>query len=511
MINTVLSFSIQQIDLFAAAVKADSNIVLQAVAGSGKTTTIKEACNRMKQANPSLKIRFVAFNKAIVEEIKAKVPAELAEVGTMHSFCYSAWRQVAKGVKVDAYAKSKQVADVIFAQLSDSEVRNLKSFVEKLIQQAKNAGVGILFNFDDTSKYQELVSKFDLDMEIGENPWQAGSQADVDQGIELAKQGVKLHAKLGYEIIDFTDMLWLPLLHNVKFWQVDRLLVDEAQDLNALQMLAAKKMMKPSARAIFVGDSNQAIYGFTGADSNSLETIKQQFGCIEMPLTVTYRCPKSVVNVARQWVNHITAADTSPEGIVSSLDYSEMMGQAFTADDAIVCRKTAPLVEAAYSLIAKGVACHVEGREIGQGLIALVNKWKKVRTIQQLLVKLNDYRDKQIQALQMKGRELAADALSDRVETICIIAEQLSLDSSVKELTDKIQSIFADNAANLTLTTIHKSKGREYDRVFWLGKESYQPSKFARQQWQLDQEYNLMYVAATRAKEQLIFVSAKPE
>jgi superfamily I DNA/RNA helicase len=68
-----------------------------------------------------------------------------------------------------------------------------------------------------------------------------------------------------------------------------------------------------------------------------------------------------------------------------------------------------------------------------------------------------------------------------------------------------VDSLFGDNVTGLlVLSTIHKAKGREWERVFWLDRIGTCPSKWARQAWQQDQEKNLMYVAATRAKSELI-------
>jgi superfamily I DNA/RNA helicase len=58
----------------------------------------------------------------------------------------------------------------------------------------------------------------------------------------------------------------------------------------------------------------------------------------------------------------------------------------------------------------------------------------------------------------------------------------------------------------LTLSSIHKSKGREWRRVFWLGMAAFQPSKYARKDWQIVQERNLQYVAGTRAMAELVHV-----
>ena len=70
--------------------------------------------------------------------------------------------------------------------------------------------------------------------------------------------------------------------------------------------------------------------------------------------------------------------------------------------------------------------------------------------------------------------------------------------------------MFEDSSGNkvksLTLTTSHRAKGREWNRIFWYGKNKYNPSSFARQDWQVIQEDNLQYVTGTRAKTTLVIV-----
>jgi superfamily I DNA/RNA helicase len=181
------------------------------------------------------------------------------------------------------------------------------------------------------------------------------------------------------------------------------------------------------------------------------------------------------------------------------------------ATDAILCRNTKPLVEAAYALIKRGVACHVEGREIGAGLIKLVSRWK-VKTLPALRTKLEDHATKQCAKLIAKGKETQAANLMDRIETVYVIMDSQPPMSTVEELRDRIRRMFKDgedeDKPTLTLATVHKSKGREWDRVFVLGRNAYMPSPFARQEWQQQQERNLIYVAYTRAKSELVLVSA---
>ena len=111
-----------------------------------------------------------------------------------------------------------------------------------------------------------------------------------------------------------------------------------------------------------------------------------------------------------------------------------------------------------------------------------------------------------------KGHEYKAESVSDRVACVLTIAATMHDDDSVSMLADRINSMFGDTPAGsiprvITLSTIHKSKGREWPNVYWYGSDQYQPSKYARQNWQMEQERNLMYVAATRAQESLIIVN----
>jgi len=71
-----------------------------------------------------------------------------------------------------------------------------------------------------------------------------------------------------------------------------------------------------------------------------------------------------------------------------------------------------------------------------------------------------------------------------------------------------IGGIFSDDTRGIVLSTIHKSKGLENDRVFFLLPELL-PSRFATMDWQLEQEENLRYVAITRAKKELVYVHTR--
>ena len=178
------------------------------------------------------------------------------------------------------------------------------------------------------------------------------------------------------------------------------------------------------------------------------------------------------------------------------------------AHDAVLCRQTAPLIKLAYTLIARKVGCRVLGRDIGAGLVSLVKR-AKARNLDSLQAKLEAYRDRETAKFTAKGEEQKADALNDRVESVFTVIESLDENSrTIPALIAAIEGLFSDANGCLLLSTVHKAKGREWDTVAILRPEL-MPSKWARQDWQMVQEENLMYVAYTRAKSRLIFIETE--
>jgi superfamily I DNA/RNA helicase len=226
-----------------------------------------------------------------------------------------------------------------------------------------------------------------------------------------------------------------------------------------------------------------------------------------LPLTVTWRCPKTVVAEAQKIVPDIQAAEGAIDGTVTA--QAELPVE-LEKTDAILCRNVAPLVETAYGLIRRGVACKVEGRDIGSGLLKLVDRWRRITGIGAFLDKLEDYRNREIQKALAKGKEGKVNEITDRCATLAVICEAVRAkgDQSLDGVRAFINDLFADNVTGvLTLCTYHKSKGREWLRVFLFQHAARCPSKWAKQAWELQQESNLAYVAITRAQRDLIYVA----
>lgn len=506
---STMTWSDKQIAVFQWAMTGVGNAVIEAVAGAGKTTTLIELIRRFKAMNVASTVAICAYNKKMGDELAAKTKGiEGVSAGTLHSFGFKAILRSSNKKPVVDGNKIRTIVD----HMVEGEYERFKqcsSFVVKLVGLAKEVGVGFFNAVDDKSVWQNIIDHHDLSVE---NEFEHLYDELIDMAITVLKV-----SNANREVIDFADMILHTLIHNARVLQYDVVLVDEAQDTNPTRRALAAKMLRPGGRLVAVGDPRQAIFGFTGADNDSLDQIKTDFDATTLLLTVSYRCAKSVVAHARKWVSHIESAPDAPEGEVINGKYQELLDGKFelTNEDAILCRKTAPLVDLAFTLIRRGTACRIEGRDIGQQLVNLVRKYK-VRTLAQLRHRIREYRDREVQKALSKGIETKADQINDRVDTLFTLIDRAAeLKYEVDGLVNMIYEMFGDSDKSakklLTLSTIHKAKGIEWNRVFLLGRAQFQPSKFAIKAWQKEQETNLIYVAITRAKTTLVEIDEVPQ
>jgi DNA helicase II / ATP-dependent DNA helicase PcrA len=499
----VISWSPQQLAFLTWAKSGSGSCVLEAVAGAGKSTTLVEAA-RLIPGQVALR----AYNKSAGEELKAKLAKagldwKKAQAGTVHSFGFKAYSKQRPNVKVDGN-KVRTLVDVMVptGQAPGTVAHPLAVYgpdIINLVSLAKQLALGIVQPANNDQVWYDMAEHFDVfDEEGGSAP-----KAEV---IAMAQQ-VLARSTADLDTIDFDDMIYMPLYHRCRFWQFDVIMVDEAQDTNAARRALVRAMLKKGGRVIAVGDRHQAIYGFTGADADSLDLITRDFNCIQMPLTVTYRCPKAVVAFSQQWVSHIQAAETAPEGLVSQSTMEAFLARKdLTGEAAVLSRVTKPLVALAFTLIRKRIPCRIEGRDVANKLTKMIQRWN-VKTLDALEGKLEVYLAKETTKLLAKKQETKLAEVEDVVETIRVIIDQCRAEGklTIADAVAYVESMFSDNVKDmLVLSTIHKAKGREWRRVFWLDRAGTCPNKWARQAWQQGQEVNLMYVAATRAKEELV-------
>lgn len=302
---------------------------------------------------------------------------------------------------------------------------------------------------------------------------------------------------------DFMDMIYVPVTDSsIRFKKYDYVFCDESQDFSICQQQFIKSCLNRKGRLITVGDPRQAIYGFAGADSESYDKLSKINGqAIRLPLSVSYRCPISVVKEAQKIVPEILYAPDAPDGIVKDGSLTEI-----NYGDWILCRNLKPLVQTYMWLLKNKIKSKIRGKEIGEGILGLINK-TGTKTMSGLFSMLEKERDSLLLRLEKRGVRKPSlhpkmEILQQKIEVIEYLSEEVN---SVLELKNLISNIFSDDIKGILLSTIHKAKGLENDRIFFLLPELI-PSKYATQPWQYEQEENLKYVAITRSKNELIYV-----
>jgi superfamily I DNA/RNA helicase len=201
----------------------------------------------------------------------------------------------------------------------------------------------------------------------------------------------------------------------------------------------------------------------------------------------------------------ITASPTAPDGIVTHLPL--YVATDFCPGDAILCRNTAPLITFAFGLINRGVGVTVLGRDIGENLVKTVESTKS-SDLGELQQKLASAKTSELTRAEKRGaRGAALAAIEDK---FACLAEFLRNATSVENVLSRIRSLFeppSNRNSLLTLSTIHKAKGLEWEHVFVLDFHLI-PSRYAEAAWELSQERHLQYVAVTRAKTKLTYIKS---
>jgi superfamily I DNA/RNA helicase len=485
---TLSKFQQAVIDWVTAHIDSAGALIVEAVAGSGKTFTIVKAAQLIPQAHKAV---FLAFNKSIATELGNKLPGHV-ESKTLNALGWALCRyRLGKHITIER----NKTFDLI-DKLLPEESREVRSELLNIIGKAKAHGLvpkGMRIpsgTYEATDeRWDTLMDKYDVD------PNGCGSATFITWANILLKAGLEEQ-----NVFDFDDQLYMPVALDLPAWGYDWVIIDEAQDVSHVQRTLLRKFLKRGGRLIAVGDSHQAIYGFRGADSDSLKNIGRVFKAETLPLSISYRCPVKVVEIAQSFVPHIEASDSAEDGEV--LNPTSWDIESFSNDDLVVCRNTAPLIELAYKCIGEGRKVHVMGREIGKGLINVIKKagGKRSKTIEELRPKLDKWQQRMVKKAEKNEAKIAA--IQDKVDCINVMAAGLD---TIAELVKAIEDIFSDSAQGTTLATVHKAKGLEAPRVFILNPDL-MPSRWATQEWQQEQERNLQYVAVTRALETLVYL-----
>jgi superfamily I DNA/RNA helicase len=495
------TWSPMQEEVFRDVSGGAGHTVVRARAGSGKTTTILEA---LRHVGRGLTVLFVAFNKSIATELERRAPAGV-EVRTMHAYglrqCSRRWGKV----RIDSNRAEGLVRAVVGYRPETAELR-------KMLVKAVSLSKGSLARTADD--VDALCDAFGIDVEQDGLGSREEFVADVLRVLEWCKDPfiqaqpksarqneVWVTFRSNEAAIDFDDMVWLPVVNDVRCWQFDRVFVDETQDLNAAQIALALRACKPQGRILAVGDDKQGIYRFRGADSQALDNVVRELRARVLPLSITYRCAKSIVAVANTVVPDLEAAPGAPDGIVREVGEKEMIRDA-REGDFILSRTNAPLVRLCLALLRDGRKANIQGKDIGVQLASFVRK-SKCKTIEALRDYTEKWCEREVARMFKKDQATDTSAVEDRAATILVLAEQCS---SVAELLGNIEKLFSDSdpTGKIILSTTHKAKGLEREKVWVLADTYMRRGRGDREPAQ--EEKNLWYVAVTRAKLELVLV-----
>jgi superfamily I DNA/RNA helicase len=483
---------------FDFVVNGKGNCNLIAVAGSGKSTTCIRA---LPLIDPTKTVKMLSFGNRIVKDLRGKV-IELEEemgrkfpnvfVSTFHSVGFSALRYYFKRKGINGEKNEHKLRNILRTVLSDEEQFLYTKFVVDLVKYAKGGGLGIPGVAEASAEnFMEIVEHHDMMLE--------SKDAKMDRALHLAKALLAKSIKVCRDegVYDFDDMIYMPLYLDLNLWKEDIIITDEAQDMNRVRRVMVARMMKNTSRAFFVGDPKQAIFGFTGATNDAMEIIKKEFRCIDLMLNVSYRCPQAIVPKVKSLVPYFEVYEGNRHGDEFDIKFEDLMEIA-AERDAVLCRNVAPMVSLAFKLIGKGRPCHVLGSEIGKGLITLIKRME-AQNLEQLKGLVENWRDREVEALLLKEKEDKAAAVADKAECIFVLIDNLpETMRTIDGLIARVEALFQDEDNTLCLSSIHKAKGREWENVVIYCPDR-MPSPWARKPWMREQESNLEYVAYTRA------------
>lgn len=507
--DKIVEASQYQEAIFENIEKGVGNMLINASAGSAKTTTLVKCIDVIP---PKKKTLFVAFNKAIVNEIKIKIGNRKdCVITTFHSLGYSILRENLRFLtdSNDGYALNEFKYKTYIKENIDQLCINgeTKTLGKKRIQYLRN--IEDLCDFSrsnlafTTKEIKRIADKY---------------------GIELIRDEVFVCNKVllwGKEHIgeiDYSDMVWLPCVLSLKTKKnkFDFILVDEAQDTTIAQSKLVEICTKRGTRVAMCGDQYQMINVWCGADEEAIETFARKSQAKEFNLPISYRCPKKVVELAREYSPNIMAKEDAIEGEVNY----DVSIDAPKSGDMVLCRTTAPLVALHLHYLKINKPSFLKGsEEIGKTYLKYI-KYTMSNTIDKNMLSQNGMFSELYKILigrvenarrvykLVDGDEYTHEAVLELYDVIQGLSALSYGLTTTDELVERIRTIFngEESENSIQLSTIHKAKGLESDNVYIL-LPSLMPLKKAKKDWEIKTENNLIYVAITRPKKTLNYIT----
>lgn len=494
--------SLYQEKIFEFITKETGNAVINAKAGSGKTTTLVEAMKLIPQKE---RVLFVAFNKSIEEELRLRLKDyENVDIRTYHGLGYSILRtSLGKNgiTRINEHKYTSFINNNIFSLIPDcfklnkDDIRTVKTNLKQLVDFSR-------FNLAESrEEIKEISEKYGISPILNE----------IDVVPSILEWGGNNTTE-----IDYTDMIWLCVERNIRTrkYKYDYIFIDEAQDSSIMQQELIKKCHKRGTRFIAIGDEFQCINAFAGADQDAFKKLQNESNTKILNLPITYRCPKSIVDFTKK----VTGVNMeTPDNAINGEINFNVNPYTPKNNDMVLCRNTAHLVKLYMKYNRINKKSYLKGRNIGESLKTVL--WQVDNNyLSQDMMTDGVFPRLYERLFDMINKEIAISGIDyedvvntrnimdfiDTIKALEVLSEGLVWRD---DLISKIETIFTDNdKEGICLSTIHKAKGLESDNVFILC-PSLMPSKFAKKEWEKVSEENLIYVAMTRAKKTLNYIS----
>lgn len=572
---SIITYTKEQKEIFSFVEFSTGHGIIDAVAGSGKTTTIIDSA---KFIDKNKKILFCAFNKSIKDEISKKFKKQnLSNVvtSTIHGLGFSIIKEydflrnpVINDKKYDLILKellekNKEIIKIFQFLLRNIEFRRIEGFTKKicnnLIELNNKYRLTLCLNDRESiekmnehysivlgEKYKDEIEELEKRLLITDEKKDPKEFSEIKNKIiylqkkeeEEFQEDFKyyilaLHILLkegnllteNKKIIDFNDMLYIPFKYKLNTKkQYDFLFIDECQDLSRSQLAIVLKCVKPGGRMLSVGDPSQSIYGFTGADIEAFNRIKNIPNTRSLKLLKCFRCPDNILVLARQYRDDIKAFDETRVGIIQKISDKEVLSY-LQEGDLVISRAKKPIQELIYELLLKDYYLKVHQDEIKEFIYSLKNLFKKNEINNSIFLKgfiaENSFQKKSVinrntffikKRLGKDCKPIILDEeirfLNNKIEFIIQLILKYKEITNLNLLFQKIEKLISGQKGkehSISLSTIHRAKGLENNRVFILSYDKL-PGK-GKKDWETIQERNIHYVALTRAKDALFLVS----
>ena len=437
----------------------DSNeptVLVNAVAGSGKTATLMHLATKYNKGI------YLAFNKAIVKDVVPKLPLGW-QCKTFNAFGLGMIKKHYPYAKVD------------FQKYSD--LAKFNPSAAALVSKHMNMNGNVSY-----TSWKETCDRFKI------------AHKFIDESKEILAIG-----KANTNVISGDDMLQYPIDNGWKSEEYEIVLIDECQDLNPQQI--AFLTCLPTKRIVFVGDMNQAIYGFRGSDPYAMDKIRENYNPVDYELTESFRCPQEIIST----IKHIVPAMTSNKtgGEVEIVDGNRDID--FPDECFIISRTNNNLVKLAYKFIQENKHFSIGGTFITQLKKDLNRVFKNATDLATMRENVATQYEKEIN--KAKGNKWSITSIENKYDSL------LAIINVAKDTTDiaafvKNLAMHSDSASCRKLMTIHAAKGLETPTVYFIKPDSCAYFKERTEsQWEKDQEDNLYYVACTRALNKLVFTN----